>query len=183
MHSQDRARTRLLFVSGNPFVAGLARTMLRDTGFSAFREASSVALAHEMLRREPFDAVICDWHMVDGSCIDLLRRLRDGTMGRVAMIPVIVMHGGASRREVVATARAGANDVLVKPFSQNALERKVLTALIEKRALIRTPAYTGPAPREALIAYLTNRLRRQIPRREREDVEFIAQQANDAVLL
>jgi len=68
--------------------------------------ADSLAQALERLKDEPFDLVISDYYLGDGSAIDLLPYLKD--------CPLIVISGRGSESLAVHVLKSGASDYLVK---------------------------------------------------------------------
>ena len=112
---------RILVVEDNPHVAQLIRNGLRGSGRRDFgdelafnfRTASNGRDALDLLRSEPFDAVIVDVYLpvMDGA--NLIQELRDDD--HLCQLPVIaVSAGGQSAR--TAALDAGADAFLEKPM-------------------------------------------------------------------
>ena len=90
--------------------------------------AGSAAAARKTLAAEPFDVVIIDYQLGDGTAFDLLSEV-----GRAA---VIVMTGSGDEKITVALMKAGAQDYLVKDRQGNHLHAMSITiekALSHKR--------------------------------------------------
>ncbi|MDP2008099.1 MAG: response regulator transcription factor [Rubrivivax sp.] len=74
-----------------------------------------------MLRDEPFDALLVDWQLPDGSGLDWVRALRR----RGDATPVLVMTARDLLEERVRGLDAGADDYLVKPFDPEELSARI----------------------------------------------------------
>ena len=72
---------------------------------------------------QPPDLVLVDWMMPKLSGIDVCRALRDDP--RTAHIPVILLTAKAQAAELERGLAAGADDVIVKPFSPKEMLRRV----------------------------------------------------------
>ncbi|MCH9648358.1 MAG: EAL domain-containing protein [Deltaproteobacteria bacterium] len=91
----------------------------------------SIRTAHRLLEEKKFDIVISDFHLPDGTAMELFRRSCD--------IPIVVITGAGDEEIAVQAMRAGAYDYLIKD-----LGRKYLTILpitvekaLQKRAASR----------------------------------------------
>ena len=121
----DRAETRRLLLNGS------------ERRYS-FTEAATVAAAVSMIRDAPGDApnlAIVDFHLPDGTALDLLNGLKDDD-GNV-VCPVVVMTGGDVLTLGRQVLRAGAQDFVGKSWMtveslaravDNAAERWAMTA-------------------------------------------------------
>ena len=96
------------------YLAGQGHVVDWSTCLTAAREAVT----------EPFDAILLDWRLPDGSGIDWLRalRVRDGLNQRV---PVIVLTARDRLNDRVEGLDAGADDYLTKPFELAELAARV----------------------------------------------------------
>ena len=75
----------------------------------------------QAVRRAPFDAVLLDWHLPDGTAAEPLRWIRQNSGWAT---PVIVVSADGREASAVEALRAGADEYLVKPLrAQEALAR------------------------------------------------------------
>ncbi len=81
----------------------------------------SIADAMDKLKAEQYDAVITDYHLADGTALELF--------GVVKSTPVIVTTGTSNQEIAVGAMKAGAADYLIKDFEHNHL--KVLPVTVE----------------------------------------------------
>ena len=103
------------------------------------RCAGGLEEADQWLSREPFDVVLTDFHLGDGSGLELLRLGLD--------VPVVVITGAGGEETAVQAMRAGAFDYLVKDTRRRYLEMVPLIVenarrhhAVEQRAQILTEA-------------------------------------------
>ncbi len=90
-----------------------------------------------MLRDEPYDALLVDWQLPDGSGLDWVRALRrrgDGT-------PVLVLTARDLLDDRVRGLDAGADDYLVKPFDPEELSARI-RAITRRRGGSGSPRVT-----------------------------------------
>ena len=86
----------------------------------------------EVLREEPYDALLVDWQLPDGSGLDWVRAIRrqgDGT-------PVLILTARDLLADRVRGLDTGADDYLVKPFDPEELSARI-------RAVRRRTAGSG----------------------------------------
>jgi two-component system OmpR family response regulator len=73
---------------------------------------------------EPFDAILLDWRLPDGSGVDWLRGLR-AQKGANQRVPVLLLTARDQLNDRVEGLDAGADDYLVKPFELAELAARV----------------------------------------------------------
>jgi DNA-binding response OmpR family regulator len=111
---------RLLLIEGDPVRRGSLERVLgarghdaivADTGFGGLR----LALA------DTFDAVVLDLQLPDVRGLDVLKMLR--AVSDVAVVATV----DEAKSDMVETFNAGADDYVVKPYSDDQLEARLLT--------------------------------------------------------
>jgi two-component system OmpR family response regulator len=110
---------RLLLVEDDEILGEGLRDYLRAEGhvvdwFTKLADARTVI-------SEPYDALLVDWQLPDGSGIDWIRRLRDQGVST----PVLVMTARDRLTERVQGLDSGADDYLVKPFAPEELVARI----------------------------------------------------------
>ena len=130
-----RVPVRVLIVEDEPVLAETLRRGLRAAAHAA-DAAGSVGAAREKLALEPYDAILLDVGLPDGSGFALARELRD----RGVMTPILMLTARDAVEDKVLGLDHGADDYLVKPFAFDEL-------LARLRALQRR----APATRAAEI--------------------------------
>jgi len=117
----------VLVVEDDPALRELLLQALPTLGYRP-RAAGSLSEAIDALS-EPFDAVLTDVNLVDGSGLELCRRVREQDSG----LPVVVMTGFGSMQLAVDALRAGAWDFLVKPVDLDLAQAALARAVAHRR--------------------------------------------------
>ncbi|MGQ0774040.1 MAG: response regulator transcription factor [Pseudonocardiales bacterium] len=130
-------------------LVAMSRAYLERDGFRVV-EAPDVKSGLAAIRREPVDLVVLDLGLPDGSGLDLLRTLRS-----TSRVPIIIVTGRSEETDRVVGLELGADDYLVKPFSQRELAARI-------RAVLRRTYPEQPAPIIHLGALLIDTAARQI---------------------
>jgi two-component system OmpR family response regulator len=128
---------KILIVEDDDAVASLIIAVLTGDGMSLTR-ARTCAEAKLFIHASPFDAIVLDVLLPDGTGYELLTAIRaDGIT-----LPVLMLTALDQSEDVVRGLDAGADDYLTKPFDAAILAARV-------RALLRR----RPAPSTEKISY------------------------------
>jgi DNA-binding response OmpR family regulator len=142
---------RVLIVEDEAKLAAILTRSLKNEGF-AVDSASTLHGGFECVQAYPYDLVILDLLLPDGSGTGLLRRLREHHQA----MPVLVLTARGEIDTKIETFEAGADDYLTKPFALAEL-------MIRVRALLRR----GHVIQENILKLENlelNRLTRQVRR-------------------
>lgn len=113
---------RLLLVEDDTTLGNAVRDFLGAQGH-VVDWVTHVADA-ERAASQPFDAILLDWRLPDGSGIEWLRRLRSRG-GGLAQVPVLVLTARDALGDRIEGLDAGADDYLVKPFQLAELAARI----------------------------------------------------------
>ncbi|HKN20008.1 MAG TPA: response regulator [Terracidiphilus sp.] len=113
---------RALIVDDSRFVRGFLRGMLEERGF-ACDEAADGRAALELLHGDlTFQLALVDWNMPVMNGLEMLRQLRaDGFRD----LKVMMVTTEAENDYIVRALEAGADEYLMKPFDDRALDEKL----------------------------------------------------------
>lgn len=117
---------RVLLVEDHPGAAQVLRMCLEDYGY-AVEHAGTVAEALRLARSQPFDIVLTDLGLPDGSGVDVGRALS----GRW---PVVALSGYGAETDLRSTAEAGFASHLVKPVEPAQVHAVLQKVLLEHQA-------------------------------------------------
>lgn len=122
---------KVLIVDDQKAIRDLLRELLLEQDCES-RLADGIPEAMRALHRESFDAVIVDIFLGKdgGSGLDLLPLIRNTQ----PFAPAIVISGLAEREDVITALKAGAYDLLCKPFNLPEVQKAVANA-IEKKVM------------------------------------------------
>jgi DNA-binding NtrC family response regulator len=139
MKSSD-PKPRILVVDDTPRTVEVIQRNLSSRGYEVF-QAGDVARAIELLDETPVDLVITDLKMPRVGGMTLVRHVRENLKDT----EVVMMTGFASVGSAVEAVKAGADDYLAKPFTDEELFAAVERSL-EKLRLRRIAQADSPEP-------------------------------------
>lgn len=169
--------TRILVVDDDTFVRMMLSLEVPEV---ELLEASTVEEGFAVANAERPDAVIVDRKLLDGSGVELVRRLRNnfGT----SRTPIVVATAGYDPAHLERMVQAGADDYVAKPFNPRQLFlqiERLLALPAQKRRPRRTAALDAlrhgktpnlqldPSPREIDLAKLEAEAQRSWWRRRK----------------
>lgn len=125
MNAQDRKGRDIRIMIVDDF-AGM-RTILKHTlhllGFHNVQEARGGHDALMRLKQEPCELIISDWSMPNMSGLEFLSALKEDT--QLSNVPFLMMTAKSERENVIEAAHAGVTHYMIKPFSAEALQKKL----------------------------------------------------------
>ena len=107
---------RILLVEDHDDTARVMRRVLASQGHEV-ETAADVATALELARKRPFDLLLSDLGLPDGSGVDLMRSLRAAGIG----MPGVALSGYGQEQDVAQSRAAGFAAHLTKPVNLSAL--------------------------------------------------------------
>ena len=116
-------KMKILVVDDFATMRRIISNVLRQLGFDNIVEAEDGTKALQVLESDKIDFVITDWNMPEMSGLDLLKAIR-AKSDKDAM-PVLMVTVEALQENIIAAARAGVNNYIVKPFDANTLAEKI----------------------------------------------------------
>ena len=111
---------RILLIEDDPGLGGAVRDQIAAEGHMPDL-APTLAYARDLLATMPYDLILLDLGLPDGSGIDFLRRLR--TKGSVTPVMILSAHDRITER--IEGLNAGADDYMVKPFDLAELSARI----------------------------------------------------------
>jgi two-component system, OmpR family, KDP operon response regulator KdpE len=130
---------RVLVVDDEPAIRRALRPPLTELGFE-MTEASRGEMALDLLRTEPFDAVLLDVNMPGIGGIETLRRMR----ALSPRLPILMLTVRDREEEKVNALELGADDYVTKPFGVRELVARIRAAVRR----VQAPAQPEDAPLE-----------------------------------
>jgi two-component system chemotaxis response regulator CheY len=115
---------RVLVVDDQMSMRALMRSYLRKLGFESIDEADSGKAAFLELGKRPYNLVISDFNMENGTGLELLVNMRKHPV--LKRVPVIMVTGNSDSGSVQQVVQAGVNGYVVKPVSQDALNARIV---------------------------------------------------------
>ena len=148
----DFSKVSFLIVDENPLSAKLIQDILSMLGATAVRTATSVERARKLLRRDPMDVIITEYHLQPEDGLALIDWARNAPDSADRMIPIIMLTANSEEDYVIRARDMGVSEFLAKPFNVEGLYRRLVAVIARPRAFVNADGYFGP-----------DRRRRQVP--------------------
>jgi two-component system KDP operon response regulator KdpE len=127
---------RVLLLEDEPAVQRVMQHILQSHSIEV-TVVNTIFQAQEKIERSHFDVLIVDIMLPDGSGLDFVRDVR-----LWLTIPILVVTARGSEADVVAGLRAGVDDYMVKPFSNDEFTLRVQALF--RRGQLRQQAVNEP---------------------------------------
>jgi two-component system chemotaxis response regulator CheY len=114
---------KVLVVDDFATMRKIVRNVLKQIGFDNILEAEDGQLALQVLKNEDIGLVVTDWNMPNMTGLELLEKIRGNP--KTAKLPVLMVTAEGLKENVVAAAKAGVNNYVVKPFTADILQEKL----------------------------------------------------------
>ena len=115
---------KILVVDDFATMRKVVRNLLKQVGYEDIIEAEDGVMALKALRSQKIDFVISDWNMPNMTGYELLKAVRADA--ELAKTPFLMVTAEALQDNVVAAVKAGVSDYIVKPFTAEVLNEKII---------------------------------------------------------
>jgi two-component system, chemotaxis family, chemotaxis protein CheY len=115
---------KILVVDDFATMRKVVRNLLKQVGYEDIVEAEDGVMALRALKSQKIDVIISDWNMPNMSGLELLKAVKDDA--DLAKTPFLMVTAEALQDNVVAAVKAGVNDYIVKPFTAEVLNEKIV---------------------------------------------------------
>ena len=112
---------RVLVVDDSSTMRKIIIRALNAAGLTDTVEAGDGVEALAAFQGSPVDMVLTDWNMPNKNGLELVREIR----ATGSKVPVIMITTEAEKSRVIEAVKAGISDYLVKPFTPDALKKKI----------------------------------------------------------
>lgn len=134
----------ILVVDDNVHMRQLVAQVLKAMGVGTIYQADSAERALTLVRANRPDIIITDWLMEPMDGLELTRRIRNDPTSPARLSPIILMTGYSAHARVTQARDYGVTEFLVKPFTADALAKRIAHVINMPRDFIAAPQYTGP---------------------------------------
>ncbi len=123
---------RILVADDFPSIRSLLKSSCKSLGFENVDEAASgqqtvSAISKAQTKGKPYTLIFLDWNMPDITGYDVLKMIRADPI--LKDTKVIMVTAEKSSEQVIASAKAGVNGYIIKPFNANEIKNKIEVAL------------------------------------------------------
>jgi two-component system chemotaxis response regulator CheY len=115
---------KILVVDDFATMRKVVRNLLKQVGYEDIIEAEDGVMALKALKSQKIDFIISDWNMPNMTGYELLKAVRDDS--DLAKTPFLMVTAEALQDNVVAAVKAGVSDYIVKPFTAEVLNEKII---------------------------------------------------------
>lgn len=102
-------------------------------GFENVKTAANGLEALRMLNEETFQCVIADWYMSPMSGLELLKEVR--SKDKLKNLAYVMLTAESTKEKVIEAIKSGLDDFVMKPFTKEHCQLKVMNALIKRKIL------------------------------------------------
>ena len=120
----DEKNIKILVVDDFATMRKVVRNLLKQVGYEDIVEAEDGVMALRALKSQKIDVIISDWNMPNMSGLELLKAIRDDS--ELAKTPFLMVTAEALQDNVVAAVKAGVSEYIVKPFTAEVLNEKIV---------------------------------------------------------
>lgn len=160
---QALSKLRIAVVDDNAAMRGIVRTVLSSLGCDNVQEAADAEAALNLLQIERVDILILDWKMRPTDGLTLVKKIRDAETSPCPFLPIIMLTAYGEPSKVREARDAGVTEFMIKPFSAEALYRRLAVIINRPRPFVRTKAFFGPDRRRLEAAYEGPERREEAP--------------------
>lgn len=115
---------RAMVVDDSKAMRSVLGRMLRSCGYEEVVEATNGIDAFRAIREHGSpDVVLVDWNMPEMSGIEFIKRVRNS--GLIDEASVVMVTSETAIERIVEALESGADEYLMKPFTQDALLEKI----------------------------------------------------------
>src|SRR4051812_29178648 len=101
----------------------LTKSILLKLGFKNITAVENGTDAKDALKTKKFQLLLCDWYMTPTDGIELLKFIKSDPQYKDLLF--IMVTAETTMEKVTEAVKAGVDDYLIKPYSQDQIESKV----------------------------------------------------------
>lgn len=117
----------ILIVDDMVMLRNIMKMQLQRMGFDRIHEAPDGSAAMKILNTRKIDLVISDWNMPVMNGFELLREIRASEV--LKDIPFIMVTAEATQARISMALRLKVDELILKPFTLEILERKIIRVI------------------------------------------------------
>lgn len=144
MQKIDLSQIRFLLIDPNALSIELTQDVLAMMGARQIRKCARSDRAIEALRNDPFDIVITEWNTEPMNGLELIEFIRTSPNSPNRLMPILLMTARSEQEYVLQARDRGMTEFLAKPFTVEALHRRLVSIVAYPRPFIDADRYFGP---------------------------------------
>lgn len=183
------ARPSLLVLDSSAFVLSYLRSLTARRDFSRIESATTATQAWSHLGAGGFDVCVLGAGASGEDVTDMARRIRRHLPPPANKVCIIVALDDPTAAKVRAAISAGVDEVILRPYTQDMLVKRIEHALANRRDFVTGRDYIGPCRRRKVAGSLLHAPRRragdhsprQGAKQPRSEVEVLLARAGDRI--
>lgn len=137
-------KLNVLVADNDEKISAILVKVLKTFGFNQVHVVEDGTRALNYMQHEPIDLVLTDWDMAPMGGIEFTQHLRNDATSPNPFVPVVMVTGRASRKDVEAARDAGVTEFLIKPFMVEDLRRHIESIVKNPRPFVFANSFVGP---------------------------------------
>jgi two-component system chemotaxis response regulator CheY len=118
---------KILVVDDFATMRKVIRNLLKQVEYENIVEAEDGVIALRILKSQKIDFVVSDWNMPNMTGLELLKAVRSDE--DLKSMPFLMVTAEALQDNVIAAVKAGVSNYIVKPFTAETLNDKIIKIL------------------------------------------------------
>ncbi len=118
-------RIKILVLDDFMTMRKIVKNSLNQIGFENIDEAEDGAKGLTKIQLNGYGLIVSDWNMPKMTGMELLKAIRNSN-GSYKDIPFLMVTAEAEKESVVQAIQAGVSNYIIKPFTAEALEAKLV---------------------------------------------------------
>lgn len=124
---KELLQKKILIIDDVAYMRNLAKTILRDAGFTHIFDAGDGEEALALMAKVKVNLAVCDWNMPGMSGLELFKAMQEDA--KLVGIPFIILTSSSEGSKVKEALQAGISAYILKPFKPDDLVKKILSRL------------------------------------------------------
>ena len=145
---QDGAAIEIYLGEEQLEIRRMLRSALRALQLDILQDFENCGPLREAVQEGRPDLIIVDSDLGGGNACDLVHAIRHNELGKNPFVPVIVTTWRNTKEQIRELIDIGADGLLIKPISINAIQSHVNNIVNERKPFIVTSSYIGPDRRK-----------------------------------
>jgi two-component system, chemotaxis family, chemotaxis protein CheY len=171
-------KVRVLVVDSSTQAADLIKNIFGQLGFPNVLVANDIYESIQIMKRIRVDMIFADWgmkagynpqiyaggalaHKVAVNGAQYVKNLRFSPSSPNPFIPVVMLMGAVTDRDIVGVRDSGVNDIILKPLEAHEFCHKIVALIDRPRIFITASSYKGPCRRIDNAAEFVGKERRK----------------------
>lgn len=142
---------RVLIALDNGQAALGARAVFKEQGAELYKVAENKQSALELMKNHAFNLLLVEDTFSDLGGVDFMRFVRM-VNSPTSVAPIIFAIKDPDRNKVIEARDAGANKMIVMPFTTASLLKNLGDIMLNPKPFIRVTGYSGPCRRQQNVA-------------------------------